>query len=820
MRTVFLCLLALAMAGPTAASEPWPTLEFEVFEGYGPPQSPGGTFLARQAGFEHVDVPAPMATPLAPALKAEMQAYLSAVAKEYQRMGFPPPELEPIVTRADGKRAYRVYWYAFGDTEHMLLSSDKPAVMAYACRGEVNARRLHLNARVDGPFPLENRLAWSSGKVPGRLDRLSDKGYGDLAHELFHAVQRGTAFFKANCEPPSWVYEGTAEAIGHDMAWKLRGVLSPQPNEQINRWGLRSYQRTFAVEGEGSRKFGYGTSSFWRYLAELEHALQSRAAPPPRPDAGPLIRTDAFDYGYLARLFSDSSRVTGNRDTLDWLDTRLGNDPRLRLGFERAFPDFLTVFADYGRYRVMGRHSPEERLDRVQKLTLGGCIEYPLDVSAAHSPAPATLTMAANGAGCVRVMRTDKVTEPLLVDIRASVDKRAAVALHAGVAGETRASPATVAVQDDGSAVVSWALELAPGASHDLVLSNVHDTPSRSRAVRIDLAFAISGWQWTGPPPPRPAAQRRAARPASGRQESRPVQQGPGAARLVRETQDAPAGGCRWPYPDAALYCRPQMQVVLSRRPRWLAWQEDALGPDEDDLASEGALLAFTASRSADALAALDEMQVRIKMPQIDHGFSGTLDNVLVSVTGGDAEDWVSRGPGNAGRANNPYYAASGRVRIDRYDPLELRGRFEADLVEMPPPGVAGASSLAVVASVSGDFVVGRPWEGDDRYEGIAPEADDIMSGIVDMLPGSLRTDERFTTPPAGADPSSAGNPGSGAGVGVGSASGCDCSCQGKTELLEFLEERSDEESVSPSLVAKAMCMVQCQAAYSACPDE
>ena len=40
-------------------------------------------------------------------------------------------------------------------------------------------------------------------------------------------------------------------------------------------------------------------------------------------------------------------------------------------------------------------------------------------------------------------------------------------------------------------------------ASHDLVLSNVHDTPSRSRAVRIDLAFAISGWQWTGPPPPR-----------------------------------------------------------------------------------------------------------------------------------------------------------------------------------------------------------------------------------------------------------------------------------------------------------------------------
>jgi len=819
MRTVFFCLLALALAGRAQAAEPWPTLEFEVFEGHGLPLANVHAIdLARGVGFEHTDVPAPLATPLAPALKSEMQAYLSAVAREYQRLGFPPPELEPIVTRADGKRAYRVYWYAFGDTEHMVSNSDSPAQMAYGCDGEVNVRRMNLNARVDGRFALENRLAWASGKVPGTIDRLSDKGYGDLAHELFHAVQRGTAFFRANCEPPSWIFEGTAEAIGHDMAWKLRGVLSRQSHEQVNRWGLRSYQRTFAVQGEESRKFGYGTSSFWRYLAELERSLQSTAAPPPRPDAGPLIRTDAFDYGYLARLFSDPARVSGPDEALDWLDTRLGNDPRLRLGFERAFPDFLTVFADYGRYRVMGQQSPEDRRDRVQMLTLGGCVEYPLDVSAPHSPAPATVTMAANGVGCIRLVRADKGTEPLLVDIRASVDKRAASALHAGVAGETRASPATVAVHDDGSAVVSWAIELAPGASHDLVLSNVHSTPSRTRAVRVHLAFAISGWQWTGPPPPRPSANRRAGRPASGRKESQPVQQGPGAARLVRETQDPPAGACRWPYPDAALYCRPQMEVVLSRRPRWLAWQENALGPDEDDLASEGALLAFTASRSDDALSALEDMQVRIKMPQLDHGFSGTLDNVLVSVTGGEADDWVSRGPANAGQARNPYYAASGRVRIDRYDALELRGSFEADLVGMPPPGVAGPASLPVAASVAGDFVVGRPWEGDDRYNGVVPEAEEIMSGIIDMLPGSLRTDERFA-PPTGADDPVSGA-GSGSGQGSGMGAGCDCSCAGKAEVLDYLEAQDDVEQPGLQQLARAMCMVQCQAAYSACPDE
>ena len=818
MKMILPWVLGLAMHVQPVAAESWPTLEFEVFEGYGPPQSEAAIRIGRPLGLERFDVAASMPTPLAPALKAEMEAYLSEVAAEYQRLGFPAPELEPIVTRADGRRAYRVYWYAFGDTDHMLQISDRPAVMAYACRGEHNVRRMNLNARVDGPFPLENRLAWSTGKVPGRIDRLSDKGYGDLAHELFHAVQRATPFFGANCEAPAWIYEGTAEAIGHDMAWKLRGVLSPQPNEQINRWGLRSYRRTFFVEGEGSRKFAYGTSSFWRYLAELERTLQSRSAPPPRPDAGPLIRKDAFDYGYLARLFSDTSRLGSPGDALDWLDRQLQADTRLRLGFERALPDFLTVFADYGRHRVMGRQPPNERLGRIQQLTLGGCEPYELDVTAPASRAPLPLVLAANAVACVRLVRADSGAEPLLVDVRSRVTEREAVALHAGVAGEARAAPATVALDGEGMAVASWAVELAPGASLDLVFANVHPTPSKTRAARIDPEFAISGWQWTGPPPPRPAASRSAARPVSARRGGEPVQQGPGVARLVRESQDPPASGCRWPYPDVALNCGPLMEVVLSRRPRWMAWQENAMAPDEDDLASEGALLAFTASRSGDALAALDELQVRIKLPRLEHGFSGAVEHALVTVSGGEADDWVSRGPANAGQARNPYYAASGRVRIDRYDALELRGRFEADLVEMPPPGVAGPARLPVAASVAGDFLVGRPWEGDDRYEGLAPDTSEILSGIVDMLPGSLRTDGRFA-PPAGADEPASGS-GSGAGQAAGAAAGCDCSCRGKSELLAYLESQQDVEQPGLSQLARAMCMVQCQAAYSACPEE
>lgn len=838
MRTALLIVLMLAWGGPAMAAERWPTLEFEVFEGYAPPKSERAAAKARTEGLERFDVPAPTATPLSPALKAEMQSYLSSVAAEYQRMGFPPPRLEPIVTRADGKKAYRVYWYAFGDVSHMAGQKLTPARASYACKGESLAVLMHLNARTEGPDGHLIRLARSTGQVPGMLDRLTEKGYGDLAHELFHTVQRGTAFFDANCYPPAWLVEGMAEAVGHDMAWKLRGVLSRPAREQRHRWGFRPYNIGFVPEPANAMEFGYGTSSFWRYLAELERNMQSRSTPAPRPDASLVIRTDAFDYGYLVRLLSDPTRLPGSNQasdstrlsysnqTLDWLHGNLKADRRLRLGFDRAFADFQTVFADYGRHRFVSDQTPAERVDRVQKLTLGGCEEYRLDVSAPMSPSLVRLSLKAIGAGCIRLVRADRGTEPLLIDVRALVPKGMATSLYAGVSGEPSATAATVADDGSGREVAAWAVELAPGSVVDLVFVNVHKTPSKTQAVDIEVGFAISGWQWTGPPAPRasaaPAPDRTATRAAKRRtpgsgEESKPVLQGPGAARLEREQAQSPPRGCRWPYPDATLHCQPTMQVVLRRLPRWLAWQEAAAGPDEDDLASEGALLAFTASRSSDALDALDDLQVRIRLPQVDHGFTGTIDNVLITVSGGGWPELVSRGPRNAARGGLAYYAASGQMTIERYDPLEFRGSFRGGVVELPPPGVfKGQTPLDVQATVSGRFTVGRPWEHDDRYEPVLPDPETFFSEIIDQLPGSLRTDPRFAPSEKSSDPTGPGAGRSGSVV----ASGCDCSCAGMSALIEELERLDDEGTqATTSMIAKAMCLVQCQAAQSQCPE-
>jgi len=318
MRSFFMMELALAMAAvsPAAFAQPWPTVQFEVYEGSGKAVPDAAAALARQ-----VEAGPP---PLSPALKKEIEDYLSGAAIEFQRMGFPPPELEPIVTRADGRQAYRVYWYPFDYAGMGGPKADVGGVMGYGCRGESTRRVLLLNAQVRGKYRVELSMAVATGQVPGTLDQLTDNGYSVLAHELFHAVQRGTRFYGANCMPPVWFNEGMAEAVGHDMAWRLRRIRSP--NAQTERWGLRPYYLSFDMGPEPladeARKRAYDTSSFWRYLAELERAMQVPSSAPVRPGPQKPIVADAFDYGYLGAPCCRAARgcAAATRRWTGWTD--------------------------------------------------------------------------------------------------------------------------------------------------------------------------------------------------------------------------------------------------------------------------------------------------------------------------------------------------------------------------------------------------------------------------------------------------------------------------------------------------------------------
>ncbi|WP_374602455.1 hypothetical protein [Arenimonas sp.] len=821
MRAVFFgwlaMLLAMAMAGPAAAAEPWPTLSFELVEGSQDPVADAAAALARAAGQGP--------EPLSPQLKLEIETYLSTVASEYQRMGFPPPQLEPIVARSDGSRAYRVYWYAFGGPGRGTLDPARVALMAYGCRGEDASRAMNLNARTEGANGLHNRLAIATGRVPGRLDQLTDKGYADLAHELFHAVQRGTAFYDANCEPPAWFTEGMAEAVGHDMAWKLKRIRSG--HDPFNRWGLRPYFQPFdAAPGTPDKEKtarGYGTSSFWRYLAELERAMQSSDSPPPKPGPQRVNRADAFDYGYLVRLLSQAPRLADGGRTMDWIDGWLRTDQRLDTRFDRVFADFVGVIADFGSHRIDGVLPVPKRRDNAQLLLFDGCKEVTQN-PAQGAEELVVLALPAVSARCLRLHRQDTQDGVLAVDIRTEVTAAQARSLWLGRAGETSAVAATLH-DHPRHTIANWVLLLEPGQSVDVVVANVANTPSGSEDFKPTFRISVPGWQWTGTgpvPAPQPRLRPGADRTRSGRgelpppggPESEPVTQGPATAQLHREQDVDHAPGCRWPYADARLHCGPAMTLVLKRLPRWLAHLDS--GFSDAPARHAGSLESFAASRSADALRALDDLEVRIRLPRLEHGFKGVLENVLVTVAA-DGNESVTRGPRDAESGTLAYFPASGRLVVDQYDSLVFRGRFEGDVVALPLPNAHREDRplLPVLGRVEGRFLVGQPWAGDDRYTPVAPEADQ----------GALRIRERMPGPLRGALPATMGTgpvaaPGD-AGPGQGEA--CDCSCAGHQRLMREIEDidrTRPDLGADPAMLATTMCLLTCQAAWSACAAE
>ena len=330
-----LCLLALV---PHAlAKSDWPIKDFEVFLG-SPTESKfslGGLAVEDviRLGDDYVDldISDPPATPIDPAVIEELESYLREVASEYERLGFKPPVLEPVVEREDGSRAYRVYVYDF--------PGNNIARYRFDCEG-INRNTISINARFYMP----------DGK------KITNKGYQDFPHELFHAVQRAYGLFTENCFLGDWIVEGTAQAVGADMAaWSSRKKNFPNSNNLqwvIDRWAPRYYDKSLWIPDDGdtdpanvshyNQNAAYGASSFWRYLGEWAATGGTagvNAVPP--------------DYSYLAEFFQHKVPQSGARAEaeIDWLDQRLRNYASFKRGFSSLYPGFVTTFSNYIPHR-------------------------------------------------------------------------------------------------------------------------------------------------------------------------------------------------------------------------------------------------------------------------------------------------------------------------------------------------------------------------------------------------------------------------------------------------------------------------------------
>ena len=127
---------------------------------------------------------------------AEYEKYLSEVAVYYQTLGFKAPPL-PMTEGHNGGKAYLVYMYDFPATE------TSTALAGYFAGGTIDLRADLARAIVKGQHV--------------------ERTFEDLAHELFHNVQRAYQL-SDNLDHGNWIVEGQAQALGMEAAKLLRGI--------------------------------------------------------------------------------------------------------------------------------------------------------------------------------------------------------------------------------------------------------------------------------------------------------------------------------------------------------------------------------------------------------------------------------------------------------------------------------------------------------------------------------------------------------------------------------------------------------------------
>ncbi len=703
----------------------------------------------------------------------EIEKWLHAVAQAYEDMGFLNPHYGNT-SMVSGQKKFLVYVYPFYD--------------AYAAYNGICASNPKTHIRIDSVRSI---------KPDGSL---TAKAYQDIAHELFHAVQHRYDLFSKSCNVGEWITEGTAEAVGIEMARKLYPKKAPYTICQI---GKRFYnQRLYTNAGSSvgasppcqEAKLDYQALSFWQFLGEYAH----RKFMGDYAEKG-YLATEEFvppDFRYLHNFFSRTHSMGSPAKEYVWLNKVLRQNNRygkhqFGIILHTAYSRFVGTFASYWKEKRMSRYpgavggaSQAAQEEKWMKWIFGACA--PVIVNKGASIPPVTLAIGPVAAQCLKMTfngfeKDERVGLTFFASgDNQSIDQESLAISTDGGKKIIRRHPAEQVADRIGK----FPKIAATTDPQYFIVSNVAKKAATTKAIEPVLTIvqeSIStnlAKEKKDPEDPDPSEKQE-------REHARKSRSWKGQAwQDDRRT-------CKRPFEAAP--CGRTTNLHLSLVPDTAHLLDTLKEPSMtwerkfrmfDDVVQDGG-----ESFVSDYLDDLYEIQqqdgweVNIIISQIQPGFTGTISNAHIQVAKAVPQrgSYKALGPW-AGSCTKGYRPATGQVMIEEFSKYVLKGTFSAQLVDskmfepcQTAPIVQSDGGPFSITEIGGHLNIDIPPPSDEAI--IDRTIEDTNELLPDLITDDLREhikekakQEREKQRQEKQENSSTKN-------GTGSMPSCDCQC-------------------------------------------
>ena len=454
----------------------------------------------------------------------------------------------------------------------------------------------------------------------------------------------------------------------------------------------------------------------------------------------------------------------------------------------------------------------------------------------------ARLTLQANAASCLEI-ETGSMPGPKPWIIQTTAGSTA-LTRQLGMAlagGQQTLLAAPIDTGTEANPPASWGFVFKPNQTYFLIVTNMAERMSQTRSQQVGLRVTLNAHNTTTTPTPPPMRRRfststpekpppgpRGARAEAERTlaATEPGPYGPGAVSWSPE-EGGVCGG------DWRFHCDGGAKIELGLSPG----QDAALSVMAGD-ASGGMLTQalsvrtfdlFAAEAWIEAVARLPGAAVTLRIPGVDYGFTGTVSDAEIVVSGGDNNpDRISIPPKPLTRWSPCRYGLpNGTVTIEEFSRTLIRGTFKGTLVEGGGVTRLGrrerCPQRSSAGTTSGAFIIAAPWLSDPRTELDFSWVEEQAAAEIGMFMGNepdpmlpLPESDRPAPAPDGA---SADAP---AGDGTGDPLdhvGCDCSCANAVVMQDKAEQLSQGKGDIDDMAQMGLCWMQCGQAWSGCPD-